>query len=80
MDRRGAGRGLKDGLTCIVPAVSRECLFVGLALHPVPAQEPMCYWEVAVLEEYFSRDVTVFREIAMVRAPVVWWCLPDLGR
>ena len=53
VDRRGAGRGSKDGLTCIVPAVSQECLFVGLALHPVPAQEPLCNWEGAVLEEYF---------------------------
>ena len=49
----GQCRGSKDGLTCIVPAVSQECLFVGLALHPVPAQEPMCNWEGAVLEEYF---------------------------
>ena len=78
----GAGRGSKDCLTCIVPAVSLECLFVGLALHPVPAQEPLCNWEGAVLGNifFFSRDVTVFRDIARVRVPVVWWCLPDLGR
>ena len=38
VDRSGVGRGLTDGITFIVLAVSHVCLFVDLAPRSVPAR------------------------------------------
>ena len=43
-----------------------------------PRKSPCVIGREQYWRNIFSRDVTVFREIARVRVPVVWWCLPDL--
>ena len=53
VDRSGTGRGLRGGITLVEHTVSQECLLMGLAFRPAPAWEPLCSWEVAVLEKQF---------------------------